>query len=350
MKRNLILIADDQEINRAILRQIFESHYEILEAKNGEEAWNAIKKENERIAIVLLDEVMPKRLGSEILADFFAMDFAKYIPIILITAFDSTEIELKGFESGVSDVIKKPFEPQVVFQRVLNVIELYTYKNNLEEEIERKTYKLRETNENIIDALSTVVEFRNLESGNHIHRIKSFTKVMLLRYLERHPDISISSEQVEKICNAAMMHDLGKIAIPDAILLKPGRLTEKEFDIIKTHCNKGCEILDKVSFLDDKELYDYCHDICKWHHERFDGKGYPDGLIGNAIPLWAQIVSIVDVYDALVSERCYKKALPPGEAIKMITEGQCGTFSPELLSVMLKAQGLLNQTRLALSK
>ncbi len=256
----------------------------------------------------------------------------------MITGDSSQAVEEKGFNYGVSDYIRKPFNISVVRKRVCNIIELYEHKNQLEElvkiqtdKIEAQANKMKETNNQILDMLSSVVEFRNLESGEHIKRIKGFTKILADRVSEYNKEYELTPDKIEKITAASSMHDVGKIAIPDNILLKPGRLTPDEFEIMKTHTVKGCGILDSISFIDDKEFFEYCYEICRFHHEKFDGHGYPDGLKGDDIPIAAQIVSIADVYDALVSERVYKGKYEPDEAYNMILRGECGMFNPKII-------------------
>ena len=217
------------------------------------------------------------------------------------------------------------------------------YKNNLEDMVAQQTErlidqseKLKNTKNQIIDTLSTVVEFRDAESGQHIIRMKKFTNVLIHAVMNRYPEYGLTEESIAKITSAATMHDIGKIAIPDMILLKPARLTPDEFEIIKTHTTRGCDIIKTLSFMDDQEFYGYCLEICRYHHERYDGSGYPDGLKREEIPISAQCVSIADVYDALVSERVYKAAYPPEEAYEMIMNGECGVFSPRILECFVE--------------
>ncbi len=348
-KKEKILIVDDAEVNRGILCEVFRSKYEVLEAENGKEALEILEDNPEGITIILLDLVMPVLNGFEFLEIINESGLIKKIPVILITGDYTMEAEKNGFNLGVSDVIMKPFNPEIVLKRVTNTIELYKHKNKLEKMVEKQTVKiskqadiLKKSNEMLIETLSTIVEFRNLESGRHIRNIKSVVAT-LLKYLRRYyPEYNLTDKDVSDIVTASAMHDIGKIAISDIILLKPGRLTPEEFEIMKGHTIKGCEILDKFEFIYDDDLYKIIYDICRYHHEKYDGKGYPDGLSGEDIPIWAQIVSIADVYEALVSKRVYKDAFAHETAIQMIKNGDCGAFSEKMLYCLEKASNELN--------
>lgn len=347
MEKNTILIADDAELNREMIKYIFEEQYQILEAGDGEEAIRQIKENSDRICLLFLDLMMPGKSGLDVL---IFMDEEKYIdtiPVIMITGESTDETDEKAYEYGASDIIYKPFAPNVVMRRAKNLMELFEHRIYVEHKLEKRTRQLRESrekleksNEFLINALSSVVEFRSLESGEHIQRVKYFTKLFLKYIMKFYPQYGITKEKASLIVNAAALHDLGKIAIPDSILLKPGRLTADEFEEMKKHTIYGCELLEKFK-QEDNEFYQYCYDICRYHHERHDGNGYPDKLKGDEIPVWAQIVSIVDVYDALVSERVYKAPYAVEEAAHMINEGECGIFSPEMLDCFRLAKSEL---------
>jgi putative two-component system response regulator len=255
----------------------------------------------------------------------------------MITGESTDESDEKAYEYGASDIIYKPFAPNVVMRRAKNIIELYERRINMEIELDKRTkelveskIKLEKNNDFLINALSSVVEFRSLESGEHINRVRYFTKMFLKYIMDFYPKYGITEKQAALIVNASALHDIGKIAIPDSILLKPGRLTPEEFEEMKKHTIYGCEILEKFH-QDDNEFFKYSYEICRYHHERYDGNGYPDKLKGDKIPIWAQVVSIVDVFDALVSKRVYKEAYAVEEAERMIIRGECGVFSPEII-------------------
>ncbi len=337
MKKNTILIADDAEINRDILSMIFQEQYVILEACDGEETEQMIEDHHDELAVIFLDLIMPKASGLEVMEYMTVKGYMDTIPVIMITGEATAETDERAYEFGASDIIYKPFEPKVVMRRTMNIIELYEHRINLESELKQRTEelleskeKLEKSNEFLINALSSVVEFRSMESGEHIHRVKYFTRIIMKYLMDNYPEYNLNKESVDLIVNASALHDIGKIAIPDKILLKPGRLTKDEFEEMKKHTTYGCEILERFK-QEDNEFYHYCYDICRYHHERYDGKGYPDGLKGDEIPIWAQVVSIVDVYDALVSERVYKAPYEVKEAVRMIHAGECGTFSQKIL-------------------
>lgn len=339
MDKRKILIADDAEINREILKGIFEEQYEIVEAEDGDEAAEKIKENAEELAVIFLDLVMPKRTGLEVMEYMMAEGYMDRIPVIMITGEATVDSDVKAYEYGASDIIYKPFAAKVVMRRAMNIIELFENRLDLEAKLERRTKqlmenrrKLEQSNEFLINALSSVVEFRSLESGDHIRRVQYFTKIMLDHMQKFFPEYGITDEQKALIVQASALHDLGKIAIPDHILLKPGKLTKDEFSEMKKHTIYGCDLLEKFK-QEDSEFYQYCYDICRYHHERYDGGGYPDKLVGEEIPIWAQVVSIVDVYDALVSERVYKAPYAVEEAARMIHDGECGEFSPKILKL-----------------
>lgn len=335
MEKEKILIVDDEKMNRTLLKHIFEEQYEVLEAANGEEANVLLDANIDQIQVVFLDLLMPVLDGFGVLEH---MSEKKYrLPVILITGGATAESEEKAYDYGVSDIIYKPFAPRVVMRRTRNIIDLHKRTNEMERELEERTRKLKESEEKLhnnseflINALSSVVEFRSLESGEHIRRVKFFTRIMLKYLMKYFPEYNLTDEDVEAIVRASALHDIGKIAIPDAILLKPGKLTPAEYEVMKTHSVYGAELLEKFK-QDDNQFYRYCYEICRHHHERYDGGGYPDKLKGEEIPISAQIVSLVDVYDALVSKRIYKEAYTHEFAVQMIKDGECGAFSPKIM-------------------
>ena len=341
-QKDKILIVDDVELNRAILCELFAGDYEILEADNGKTAVDLMEQYHEEIAIVLMDIVMPIMDGLEALEIMNGKGLTEKTPIFLITAESSNDAISKGFRLGVVDVVLKPFNPDNICQRVNNIIELYRYRYKLEKlvqeqmtKIEKQNEQLRNFNVAMIDTLSTIVEFRDCESGQHVQRIRQLTKIMLKELGRQNAEYKMSDKTIEDISMAAALHDIGKIAIPDYILNKPGRLTAEEFAIMKEHTLYGCEILESIDSLkQNKEQYRYHYNICRWHHERWNGEGYPDGLKGDAIPIAAQVVSVADVYDALTSERCYKEAFSHEKSMRMIHSGECGNFNPLLLECL----------------
>ena len=343
--RSKVLIVDDMELNREMLSAILEDEYPILEADGGKKAIAMIQEYKDDIAVVLLDLIMPEVDGFSVLEVMKKQSWLKSIPVLVITAESRADVENRCFEMGVADFIKKPFDNAIVKNRVKNIVDLFGYRNQLEEKVEKQTKalrkqykllllqaeKLKESNTRIIDILGTVVECRNLESGEHIKRVKSFTKILAQQMMNDYPEYGLTQEKIDIIVSASALHDIGKIAIPDSILLKPARLTKDEYECMKSHTTRGCEVLDNIEDVWDDTYSKVSYEICRYHHERYDGNGYPDRLAGEAIPVSAQMVGVADVYDALVSERVYKSAISEDEAFHMIVSGECGVFSPKLL-------------------
>lgn len=334
-----ILIVDDIEINRDILAEVFKDNYNIIEACNGAEAIEIINS-NVHISAVLLDLIMPEMDGLDVLREMNRTNKIKNIPVFLITAAESREMLLEGYNLGAIDVIMKPFLTHFLTCRVNNVVELYEHRNELERIVEKQVERFKKLNQSVVEVLASVIEFRDTESGEHVRRICGLTKLLLTEVSNMYEEYHLSEEEIEKIAMSSVLHDIGKIAISDNILNKPGRLTREEFEIMKQHTVKGCEILETMPEIMDNGTYKYSYDICRHHHERWDGKGYPDGLGGDDISIWAQVVSVVDVYDALTSKRVYKDAYSSEVAVKMIMNGECGTFNPKVLRAF---ENILNQ-------
>ncbi len=350
--RNKVLIIDDAEFNREMLTEILEGEYEMLAAEDGQKGTDLLVQHECEVCVVLLDLVMPVMDGFEVMRIMEQRGYLKHIPVLVISGETAVDIERKCFDYGVTDFIKKPFDNETVLRRVRNMVDLFTYRNCLEERVESQTLTLKrqyemickqaevlkQRNEQITDILAEVVESRNLESGEHVKRVKTYTKILAQELMKCYPEYGLTDEDVRIIESASAVHDIGKIAIPDNILLKPGRLTDEEFECMKSHTVRGCEVLDHIEGVWDDRYRKYAYTICRHHHERFDGRGYPDKLAGDAIPIEAQIVSVADVYDALISERCYKKAFTKEQAFSMITNGECGTFSPKLMDCFQNAR------------
>ena len=337
-----ILIIDDDEINRGILGNLFSPFYTILEAENGRSGLEILLGHQAELCAVLLDVVMPNMSGLEVLRHLNQDGISSQIPIFLITAEAHDAIMKEAYELGVMDVISKPIIPYVVERRVNSVVELFQARKRLENVAEQQQSKLLEQatqivslSMGIIESLSTAIEFRSGESGEHVRRIHDITRYMLL-----HTELGdgMSEETINDIALAAIMHDVGKIAIPDAILNKPGRLTPEEFEVMKTHTVQGAHLLEKIPQMREHKAYKYAYDITRHHHERWDGCGYPDHLKGMEIPVWTQIVSLADVYDALISKRVYKVAFSCNEALKVIQNGECGVFNPQLVDCFLTVE------------
>ena len=336
-----ILIVDDSEINREILKEILKEDYRILEAANGEECLEQLERYGTGISLVLLDIVMPEMDGFEVLAAMNQNHWIEDIPVIMISSEDSDSYIRRAYEMGVSDYISCPFDAKIVYQRVLNMIKLYAKQRRLIRLVTRQIYEKERNNRMLIGILSQIVEFRNGESGLHVIHINLITQLLLEQLVKKTGKYQLSWEDRFLIATASALHDIGKIGIDEKILNKPGKLTKEEFEIMKTHTLIGAQMLDNLDMYRNEKLLKLAYEICHWHHERYDGKGYPDGLVGEEIPISAQVVSLADVYDALVSERVYKKAFSHEKALEMIRNGECGTFNPLLLQCMTEAQDKL---------
>ena len=350
-ERSRLLIVDDSELNRALLANIFQQSYEIQEAENGREGLALILSEQDTPSAVLLDVVMPEMNGLQVLHAMKDEGLIGKIPVFLITAESSEAVMQEAYALGVMDVISKPVVPYIVQRRVDSIVELFSARRKLgrtvhlqQNRLLHQAQQLAKMSFGMVEALSTTIEFRSDESGEHVRRIHHITE-----YLLKHTDMGkgLSQEEITLIAMASIMHDVGKISIPDAILNKPGRLTPEEYEIMKTHTNKGAELLSRIPQMRDNPTYPYAYDIALHHHERWDGRGYPEGLVGDQISSWAQIVSLADVYDALVSKRCYKNALGVDEALAMIREGQCGAFNPKLLDCFFRVEPEIRQLYIA---
>lgn len=334
-----VLVVDDSEINRAVLGETFKQDYNILEAENGKEALKILSEKHSEISAVLLDIVMPVMDGFAFLEELTKTSLFSEIPVFLITADTSEESMHRGYNYGVMDIIEKPIVPYFVRKRVNSVVELFRARKKLSKkvvtqqgQIIEKEEEINQLNYALIETLATAIEFRSGESGNHVRRISSLTRHLLTALREKNPnEYGFSNEEIDKIAAASILHDVGKIAISDAILNKPGRLDKDEFEIMKTHTIRGSEILELIPNYKNNDLYKYAYDICRHHHERWDGSGYPDGLKENDISICSQVVSIADVFDALTTKRVYKDAYPVNKAIDMIMNGECGKFNPYLL-------------------
>lgn len=338
-KRDTILVVDDMEVNRAILGSLFEGEYNLLEAENGRQAMVLLEEYHSQIAIVLLDLIMPVMDGYQVMDALRRRGLLQEFPVIVITAEDSAENEMRAFDLGASDIVMKPFEPHVVKRRVKNTVELNLRKLNQQELIRQQATKLRESNTVMVDALSSIIEYRSMETGQHIQRIRLFAQLLLQDVARCYPEFGLDEYKINMIASASSMHDIGKIAIPDSILNKPGRLTPEEFEVMKSHTTKGCEMLARLDRMSDREYLQYAYNICRYHHERWDGRGYPDGLKNDNIPICAQVVGIADCYDALTTDRVYKKAIPSEQALNMVLNGECGAFSPKLLECLKNVRG-----------
>lgn len=336
--KSRILIVDDSGMNRMMLSELLEDRYDILEASNGVEALALIRQNLSSLDLVLLDIVMPELDGFGVLAHMKKCHWLEFIPVIMISSEgDSSYIE-KAFNLGASDYIQRPYKGFLIHRRIMNTLGLFQRQRRLVGLVEEQVYENEKNSRMMINVLGHIVEFRNGESGMHIHHIQVITKLLLHHLVEMTDAYPLSESDIAMYSTASALHDIGKISIDGDILNKPGRLTPEEFEIIKTHALIGAEMLEQLPFYSDNPLIHAAYEICRWHHERYDGRGYPDGLKGEEIPISAQVTALADVYDALTSVRCYKAAIPHEKAMEMILDGQCGAFNPLLLQCLKDVQ------------
>lgn len=347
MERDTILIVDDQEINRVILTHIFQDKYQTVEIEDGKAALEYLRKNKDRIIAILLDIIMPELDGIQLLKKIKGEKLEKNIPIFLITTDTSQETMKKGYELGVSDIIEKPFIPFFLEKRISNIIELHKIKDKLKnrvidqaEIINEKIKDIKSLSNTMVEAMALAIEFRSGETGEHVQNIRKLTLKLLKKLKEENYEecIALTDEDIENIADASVLHDIGKIAIPDAILNKPGRFTPEEFEIMKEHSAKGGEIIERIPDREKRPIFRYAYDICRHHHERWNGKGYPDGLVGKENKIWSQVVALADVYDALISKRCYKEPFDRKKAVNMIINGECGEFNPKLMNAFIEIE------------
>ena len=333
-ERETVLIIDDSEMNRAILTEMLQADFDILEAESGEAGMQILQEKKESISLVMLDIVMPGMDGFEVLGYMNRAGMMDTLPVIMISSEDSQSVVRRAYDMGASDYISRPFDAQIVYRRVMNTIMLYAKQRRLLSMVTKQIYEKEKNNRIMISILSQVMGFRNSESAAHILHINMITSMLLERLIQKTDRYQLDWNKCLLIATASALHDIGKIGIPDGILNKPGRLTSEEYEIMKKHTTIGAEMLEKLDIYRDEELVRIAYEICRGHHERYDGKGYPDGLKGDEIPISAQVVSLADVYDALTSVRVYKPAYSHEEAIRMILDGECGVFNPLLLDCL----------------
>lgn len=344
MGKQTILIVDDSEMNRDLLIDILEDQYDLIEAENGVKAIEILAEQREAISLVLLDIMMPEMDGFGVLGHICQNHWNESFAVIMISADDSPVNIKRAYDLGAFDYISRPFDAAIVQRRISNTMCLYVRQKHLEQLVIEQFYENENNNKLMIAILSHIVEFRNGESGAHVLHVNQITELLLKRLILHTDQYPLSQSDITLISMASSLHDIGKIAISEEILNKPGRLTDAEFEIIKTHTAIGADML--LSLPADQQsvpLVRVAFEICRWHHERYDGKGYPDGLKGDDIPIAAQVVALADVYDALTSERCYKKAYSHEDALNMILDGQCGSFNPILLQCLQEITTVLKR-------
>ena len=350
--RNKILIVDDSKFNRQVLIDILQDTYGVIEAANGVEALKIVETQMNEIAGIFLDINMPEMDGIEFLKVMTGKNWLGAFPVLVVSSEQSVNQVAECFEYGAADYIRKPVNTDFVKQRLNKLLALYEQKNEFKERLDKQTQtmrsqyrllqqqaaQLKKNNENIINMLGTVVEYRNLEGRMHTARVKGFTKILGTYMMKNYPEYELTEEKINAIAAASVLHDVGKVMLSDEVLLKPGKLTEEEFEYVKSHSIKGYDIVCDIADMLDGEYVQYCKEIVRWHHEKYDGSGYPDGLKKEEIPISAQLVSIADCFESLLSESVYKGAIPFEEAFNMILQGECGMFSYKLLECFRKAK------------
>ena len=341
--KETILIVDDSALNRMVLIEILgKENYTFLEAENGQQAVELLDCHPE-VDLLLLDITMPEIDGFGVLEAMNQYHWIEETPVIMISAEDAYSFIERAYDLGASDYITRPFDARVVCRRVSNTLMLYAKQKRLVQMVAEQVYEKEKVSNTMISILSHIVEFRNNESGLHVVHIRTITE-LLLRWLRKKTDrYPLTEADISLISTASALHDIGKINIPEQILNKPGRLTKEEFEIVKTHSAVGEHMLRQIPFNQNEPLVKIAREICRWHHERWDGRGYPDGLKGDEIPISAQVVSLADVYDALTSERCYKAAFDHDTALNMIVNGECGAFNPLLLECLMAGADQIKQ-------
>ena len=341
--KETILIVDDSALNRMVLMEILgKENYTFLEAENGQQAVELLGWHPE-VDLLLLDITMPEIDGFGVLEAMNQYHWIEETPVIMISAEDGYTFVERAYDLGASDYITRPFDARVVCRRVSNTLMLYAKQKRLVQMVAEQVYEKEKVSNTMISILSHIVEFRNNESGLHVIHIRTITELLLRRLCKKTDRYPLTEADISLISTASALHDIGKINVPEEILNKPGRLTKEEFEIIKTHSAVGEHMLRQIPFNQNEPLVKVAREICRWHHERWDGRGYPDGLTGDEIPISAQVVSLADVYDALTSERCYKAAFDHETALNMIVNGECGAFNPLLLECLMDGADQIKQ-------
>lgn len=343
-----IIIVDKDNLYRELLDQIFKNEYETILVDDGKTALVEISKNMNDLAAIILDWDVPVFNGNQVMQVLRAKNIMDHIPVILTTELENKQVEVSGFSLQAAAVLHKPYAALAVRKQVINLIELYSRLNTLEKSVVEKEQnaklwqdRIRGYYDKLLDAISLIVEYKSPKSERHVYRMKGMTRILAAAYKNLYPEAGLTEDIIEMYVRAAAVYDIGKIGVSDTILLKPGKLTEDERQIMMSHTTKGAEVIELIKDMQDAEQFRISYEVCRWHHERHDGNGYPDGLKEDEIPISAQIVSLVDVYDALVSERTYKKAYDYDTAYKMIVNNECGVFSPRILKCLEVSKRLL---------
>lgn len=333
-KKECVLIVDDSEINRNLLADMLDEDYSVNQAASGEEVLAILKERHDDFSCVLLDLNMGSVSGYDVLTHMRERGWLSYLPVIIISAEENINCIKRAYSLGAIDFISRPFDMEIVQRRVRTTIAVYSNQRRLSQMVVNQLYENERSNTMLLSILGHIVEFRNKESGAHIESVGVLTQIFLEHLVKKTNRYNLSNSDIKTIARASVLHDAGKISVPNAILNKPGKLTSEEYDIMKKHTLAGSEMINACTQFKDEPIVKTSYAICRWHHERYDGKGYPDGLKGEDIPIAVQVVALADVYDALTNERCYKKAFTHEEAVKMILNGECGCFNPLLIEIL----------------
>ena len=332
-ERQKILVVDDSKFNQELLMEILGENYQYILANDGLEAISILQKDW-TIDLMLLDINMPRMNGFGVLEYMNQYHWIDEFPVIVISAEEENSIIEKAYNLGAAEYIQRPFDAFIIKRRVMNTLVLYANQKRLTNVVVNQVYEKEENNKVMIGILSSVVGTYNKESREHILHIRIATQMLLRRLVHKTDAYPLTESDITLIATASSLHDIGKVGISKEILNKPTKLTDEEYEIMKTHTLIGAKMIQDMDYPADKPLAKTAYEICRWHHERFDGKGYPDSLVGNDIPISAQVVSVADVFDALTSTRVYKKAYDYKTAIQMILDGRCGCFNPLLLDCL----------------
>ena len=359
---NTILVIDDMKFNRVILSRLLEDEYDIQEAADGQEGLDYIEKHTDEVCCVLLDLIMPVMGGVDFLKIAARRNYLDLFPVIVVTGEQEMSLIQECFDYGISDFIRKPINTEFVKSRVDRLVTLYRDKNSFKalaeqnantvsnqyKMLQAQATKLKETNDRITKLFGTMVEYRNLEGGNHVSRVQAYSRILAEQVRTDYPEYGLTPRLVDIITTTSALHDVGKIMIPDHILLKPGKLTDEEYEVMKSHSIAGYDVMEIAGGAWDEEYLKVSREMTRWHHEKYDGKGYPDHLVGDDIPISAQIVSLADCYDSLTTDSVYREAFSLEEAYYMIRKGNCGVFSPKLLMVFAKVKEAMEQVAVEL--
>lgn len=330
-KQDTILIVDDNNAARALLKGLFEEDYRVLVAKDGREAIQMLTQDYMSVAIILLDIHMPVMDGMATLKVLRQKKVLNRIPVVLMTSEGSSELEREGYDLGAVDIIRKPFDNHIVVRRVKNLIELYVYKNRLEKAVRQQTKRIEQMNDRFVEVMCSIIEQKEEESKEHVGNVRKYTTLLAKKLAEKKPEYGLNEHRIMLIAKGSVLHDIGKVALDDAVLKKTTTLTDTEMELMYSHTTKGSEIVQEMADIQDAEYFQVCYDICRYHHERYDGGGYPEGLKGDEIPIAAQLVGLADVYDRLTNDNARRRAYGNKEAMQMILDGECGEFSEVLL-------------------